>query len=175
MGVGAWKGRTQRPKLVCSHIKGLSHEMDLAFGDMYTVVSSQPKQGTRPVLKLFICSNDFNTKSVFSRLMQVYVDLILLSWCTQSRFPCFLLGDFFRYRSLLPIGCRIVQTLHQRGRKTTNAALSAMQAASQSVFINEQFNHYTPLLINRNDKNKQLTLLSQRKLALTARNTFFAL
>jgi hypothetical protein len=68
-----------------------------------------------------------------------------------------------------------VQTLHQRGRKTTNAALSAMQAASQSVFINEQFNHYTPLLINRNDKNKQLTLLSQRKLALTARNTFFAL
>jgi hypothetical protein len=35
MGVGAWKGRTQRSKLVCSHIKGLSHEMDLAFDDMY--------------------------------------------------------------------------------------------------------------------------------------------
>jgi hypothetical protein len=29
---------------------------------------------------------------------------------------------------------------------------------------------YTPLLISRNDKHKQLTLLSQRKLALTGRN-----
>jgi hypothetical protein len=30
-------------------------------------------------------------------------------------------------------------------------------------------------VISRNDKNKQLTLLSQRKLALTVRNTLFAL
>jgi hypothetical protein len=36
-------------------------------------------------------------------------------------------------------------------------------------------NNYTPLVISWNDKNKQLTLLSQRKLALTARNTLFAL
>jgi hypothetical protein len=36
-------------------------------------------------------------------------------------------------------------------------------------------NNYTPRVINRNDKNKQLTLLSQRKLALTARNTPFAI
>jgi hypothetical protein len=36
-------------------------------------------------------------------------------------------------------------------------------------------NNYTPLVISRNDKNKQLTLLSQRKLALTAINNFFAL
>jgi hypothetical protein len=35
--------------------------------------------------------------------------------------------------------------------------------------------NYTPLVISRNDKNKQLTLLSQRKLALTARNTLFAI
>jgi hypothetical protein len=34
--------------------------------------------------------------------------------------------------------------------------------------------NYNPLVISRNDKNKQLTLLSQRKLALTARNTLFA-
>ncbi len=33
-------------------------------------------------------------------------------------------------------------------------------------------NNYTPLMISENDKNKQLTLLSHRKLALTARNTF---
>jgi hypothetical protein len=35
--------------------------------------------------------------------------------------------------------------------------------------------NYTPLGISRNDKNKQLTLLSQRKLALTAINPLFAL
>jgi hypothetical protein len=35
-------------------------------------------------------------------------------------------------------------------------------------------NNYNPLMISGNDKNKQLTLLSQRKLALTARNTLFA-
>jgi hypothetical protein len=34
--------------------------------------------------------------------------------------------------------------------------------------------NYTPLVISGNDKNKQLTLLSQRKFALTARNTLFA-
>ncbi len=36
-------------------------------------------------------------------------------------------------------------------------------------------NNYTPLVIGGNDKNKQLTLLCQRKLALTAINTLFAL
>jgi hypothetical protein len=36
-------------------------------------------------------------------------------------------------------------------------------------------NKYIPLVISRNDKNKQLTFLSQRKLALTARNTLLAI
>jgi hypothetical protein len=35
--------------------------------------------------------------------------------------------------------------------------------------------NYTQLLISGNDKNKQLTLLSQRKLALTGRNMLMAL
>jgi hypothetical protein len=34
---------------------------------------------------------------------------------------------------------------------------------------------YTPLVISRNDKYKQLTFISQRKLALTAINKIFAL
>jgi hypothetical protein len=46
--------------------------------------------------------------------------------------------------------------------------LSAIQTACQFTFINEQF--YS-LVISGDDKNKQLTLLSQCKLALTARNT----
>jgi hypothetical protein len=53
-----------------------------------------------------------------------------------------------------------VQILRQCRRKTTNTAPIA--------FIN--VNNYTPLAISRNDKNKQLTLLSQHKLALTAKN-----
>jgi hypothetical protein len=51
------------------------------------------------------------------------------------------LVDFFRYHPLLPIGWRIVQILRQRRGTTTNTAPttpSAIQAASQSTFINEQ-------------------------------------
>jgi hypothetical protein len=36
-------------------------------------------------------------------------------------------------------------------------------------------NNYTPIVISTNNKKEQLTLLSQRKLALTARNTLLAL
>jgi hypothetical protein len=50
---------------------------------------------------------------------------------------------------------------------------SAIQAACQSTFIS--MHNYTPLVISGNDKNKQLTLLSQSKLALTGINTLFAL
>jgi hypothetical protein len=50
---------------------------------------------------------------------------------------------------------------------TAPTALSAIQAASQSTFINAQF---TPLVISGNEKNKQITLLTQGKLALTGRN-----
>jgi len=73
---------------------------------------------------------------------------------------------------LLPIGWGIVQILSQRQRKTTNATptiFSAIQASSQSTFIDAKL-QYTPLVISRNDKNKQLTILYQRKLALTRKN-----
>jgi hypothetical protein len=49
---------------------------------------------------------------------------------------------------------------------------SAIQASSQSSFISD---NYTPLVTSRNDKNKQLTILSQNKMALTAINKLFAL
>jgi hypothetical protein len=35
--------------------------------------------------------------------------------------------------------------------------------------------NFSPLAISKNDKNKQLTLLSQRKLALTAENKNFCI
>jgi hypothetical protein len=61
---------------------------------------------------------------------------------------------------MLLIVWRIVQILRERRRKITNTVLitlSAIQAASQSTFINA-------------NKNKQLTLISQSKLAFTGRN-----
>ncbi len=91
--------------------------------------------------------------STFNNVRGVYlVKVSLFLICQQG------LEDF-RYQLLLPICWRIVQILRQCRRKTTNkapTALSAIQASS----------YYTPLVIRRNDKNKQLTLLSQRKLAL---------
>jgi hypothetical protein len=51
---------------------------------------------------------------------------------------------------------------------TVPITLSAIQAASQFTFMH----NYTPLVISGNDKNKQLTLLSQCKLALTAKIHF---
>jgi hypothetical protein len=65
--------------------------------------------------------------------MQVQVSLLLIGQLG--------LGHIFRYWPLLPIGWRVVQILHQRRKKTTNTALttlSAIQASSQSTFINEQ-------------------------------------
>jgi hypothetical protein len=57
--------------------------------------------------------------------------------------------------------------------ETTNTApttLSTKQAASQSTFTLLSMHNYNPHVISRNDKNKQLKLSSQRKLALTRRN-----
>jgi hypothetical protein len=65
---------------------------------------------------------------------------------------------------LLFIFWRIVQILRQRRRKTTNTAPTTL------IAIQATMNNYTPLVIRRNDDNKQLTLLSQRKLALTGKN-----
>jgi hypothetical protein len=42
-------------------LKGLSCEMDLAFEDMHGHI--RPKFGTRPVSKLFRCSNGFITQT----------------------------------------------------------------------------------------------------------------
>jgi hypothetical protein len=55
----------------------------------------------------------------------------------------------------------------KRYTHTAPTTLSAIQAANPLLSM-----HYnTALVIRGNDKNKQLTLLSQRKLAFTARNS----
>jgi hypothetical protein len=60
------------------------------------------------------------------------------------------------------------------GNRPIQRQLLAVQYKQQANQL-LSMNNYTPLTINRNYKNKQLTLLSQGKLALTARNTLFAL
>jgi hypothetical protein len=74
---------------------------------------------------------------------------------------------FFRHWLLLPIGWTTVQIVRQHLMKMTNTlptTLSAILAASQSTCFS--MHNYTPLVISWNDKDKQLTLLSQFKLTL---------
>jgi hypothetical protein len=60
----------------------------------------------------------------------------------------------------------------EENTNTAPTTLIAIQAQANTLL---SVNSYTPLAISRNDKNKQLTLLPQRKLALSARNTLFAI
>jgi hypothetical protein len=81
--------------------------------------------------------------------------------------------DFFWSASLAGGLCK-----RQRRRKITNKAattLGAKQAACQSSDPLKSMQYYTLLVNSGNDKNRQLTLLSQLKPALTAINTLFAL
>jgi hypothetical protein len=55
---------------------------------------------------------------------------------------------------------------------TARTILIAIQASRQFTFFN-QYLLYNPLVNSRNGKNKQLTLLNQRKLALTTINKRF--
>jgi hypothetical protein len=87
------------------------------------------------------------------------------------------LAHFLEVSALASHWRRIVQILCQRRRKTTNTApttISVIQAALQTNSLLLMHN-YTPFAISRNDKNKQLALLNQRKLAFTVRNTLCAL
>jgi hypothetical protein len=66
------------------HLKGLSHERDLAFGNMYSFLSSRPKYGTGHFLNFLVGDPMiFITQKVyFLQLMLVYVGLIMLAACS---------------------------------------------------------------------------------------------
>jgi hypothetical protein len=65
----------------------------------------------------------------------------------------------------------IVQILRARGKQPIQHQPRLVQYKQQTNVLVSMHN-YIPLVISRNEKNKQLTLLSQHKLALTRRNTF---
>jgi hypothetical protein len=74
------------------------------------------------------------------------------------------LGHFFREQPWLLIGRRTVHVVRQCQRKMSNAAPTthgAIQAEANSLLLH----NFTPLVISGKDKNKQLTILSQCKLA----------
>jgi hypothetical protein len=76
----------------------------------------------------------FSFLCTFNKVVGVYLVQVSLLLIGQQG-----LEDFFRYRPMLPIGWRIVQIVRKSLRKTTNPApttLSALQAASQSTFVN---------------------------------------
>jgi hypothetical protein len=60
--------------------------------------------------------------------------------------------------SLLPIDWRIVQILRQsRGKRQKQKLLLAQYKQQANPILS--MNNYTPLVISRNDKNKQLTII----------------
>jgi hypothetical protein len=69
--------------------------------------------------------------------------------------------DFFRYRPLLPIGWRIVQILCQGRGTTTNTAPTTVLLVQYNQQANPllSMNKYAPLVISRNDKLEQLTII----------------
>jgi hypothetical protein len=85
------------------------------------------------------------------------------------------LEHFFRYLPLLSIGWNIVQILRQRRRKTPIQRQQLLVQYKQQANPLLSVHNYTPLVISRKDKNKQLTLLSQCKLTLTVKNALFAI
>ncbi len=97
---------------------------------------------------------------------------LVLAACTQSRFHCFLLVSRVQdislgIRNCFPGGlCKFYANV---GGKRQPLLVQYKQQANPPLSMN----NYTPLVISRKNKNKQLSLLSQRKLALTARNIHF--
>ena len=120
----------------------------------------------------------YNAKSVFiavtaslrwlNNVNGVYfIQVSLLLICKQG------LVNFFRYRPLLPLSGGLCKFF-------ANAKLLIQRQPLLVQYkhqVNPLFsmNNYTPLVISRNDKYKQLTLLSQCKLAFTAINELFGL
>jgi hypothetical protein len=125
---------------------------------MTCMVSSRAKKGTGPFIKLFGCSNDLIPQKVyFPRLTRVYVGLIML--VARTRFPFFLMisrvwdisSDIGTCFPLAGGLCKFYsnaggkQPMQRQYRQQANPLLS--------------IRNYTLLLISRNDKNEQLTII----------------
>jgi hypothetical protein len=80
---------------------------------------------------------------------------------------------FWTYRLLLPLAGGLYKFYANAGGKRPIQRQPLLVQYKKQANPLLSMHNYTPLVISSNDKNKQLTLLSQRKLALIARNTLF--
>jgi hypothetical protein len=76
---------------------------------------------------------------------------------------------------LLPTGWRLRKFYGNAGGKQPMQRQLLSVQCKQHANLILSMNNCTSLVISRNDKNKQLALLSRHELALTARNTLFAI
>jgi hypothetical protein len=84
-------------------------------------------------------------------------------------------GTFLQVSTLASHWLEDCANVRQRWRKMTNTAPTTPMQYKQHANPLLSMHNYTLLVIGENDKNKQLTLIRQCKLALTAINTLFAL
>jgi hypothetical protein len=66
--------------------------------------------------------------------------------------------------------CKFHPTPEENDQYSANHSYIAIQAASQSTL---SMHNFIPLVISGKDKNKQLTLLTQRKLAFTGKMSLY--
>jgi hypothetical protein len=98
---------------------------------------------------------------------------------TYSRFPCFLLVSRVweissGFGPCFPLAGGLYKFDANAGGKRPMQRQPLLVQYKQQANPLLSMNNYTPLVISRDDKIKQLTLLNQRKLVLTEINTLFA-
>ena len=97
------------------YFKGLSHEMDLAFEDIWSVLNFYVLQRFYNAKRVYLAVNA--SSRWLNNVRGVYLVQVSLLLIGQQG-----LGHFFRYRHLFPIGCRTVKLHANARRKITNTA-----------------------------------------------------
>jgi hypothetical protein len=118
-----------------------------------------------------------NAKSVF---LTVNVSLCYASGMYLVRVSLLLigpqgLGHFFRFWPYFPLAGGLYKLYANAGGKLQIKHQSLLVQYKQQANPLLSMHNYTTLVISGNDKNKQLTLLSQCKLAFSERNMLMAL
>ncbi len=151
--------------------------MYLAFEDMHGQFQAYigPYAAS---FKLFRCSNDFITKRCISRgLMRAFVVLIINNVSCVGVNPGFFASHwstgFYQISSgISPLAGGLCKSYpNARGKRPIQRQPLIVQYKHQAN-PHLSTNNYTTLVINRNVIYKQLTLISLRKLALTAKINF---
>ncbi len=108
----------------------------------------------------FLGSNDFiKQKLYFSRLMRVCIGLIMLAACTvlNPGFLAYLSVGFGRFLQVSALAFHWLADCANLRQRRGKQLLSEQYKQQANILLS--INNYTPLVISRFNKNKQLTLL----------------